>query len=427
MKTLILTTLLLIAALNLKAQTRDLNFYLEQAKVNSPLINKNKNESKIAKLDLAQIRSMLSKPSVNLESSVLFAPIISHDNHSDHFKWISNGADDYTGYDLAVTDGGQYQAFISLKQLLFTNSRLRTYSAKADLSEQINENKTVLTIHELKQLVTCQYILCLQAKMQEENRISLLKEMDEQLQMMRKLVENGIYKQSDFILLQITDQNYQIELKSFQSDYLSNLYDLNLLCGIKDTSKVDLQAIKVQIEPEKITKSNFSVTYQLDSLNLITTQKISEMDYKPQVSLLANAGLNAVYRPSFDRIGFSTGISFSWNIFDGHQRKIQREKSTINLSTLEFEKQNFLNKADMHRNKIIDQIHSLDQQIDLVNGQLKNYEQLLNIYSEELSQGELSVIDFKNLFQDIASKKQEDILLKTKKQILINAYQYWNY
>ena len=427
MKPFVLVLFFLCLSMCLNAQTRNLDFYLEQAKINSPLINKNKNENKIVELDLDQIKSILSKPEINLESSVLFAPILSHDNHSDRLKWISNGADNYTGYDLATTDGGQYQAFISLKQPLFTNSKLQTYSNRTDLSSQINENKIALTIHELKQLVSYQYLLCLKSKMQADNSLSLLSQLDEQLLIMQKLVENAIYKQTDFMLLQIDYQNYEIAYKTSQSEYENNLYDLNLICGIKDTKKVNVQEISFQLEPEIIVNSKFSTSYKLDSLNIIAEQKINELKYKPQISLLANAGLSAVYQPSFDRLGFSTGVSFSWNIFDGHQRKIQREKSAINLNTLDFEKKNFLTQADINRNKLINQIDLLNKRIILINEQLNKYDTLLAVYSKELSQGELSVIDFKNVFKDIASKKQEGILLNMEKQFVINSYNYWNY
>ena len=419
--------MLLVSVFNVNAQVRTLDFYLKAAKINSPLINKSENETKIAQLDLAQLKSRLSKPLISLESSVLFAPIIAHDNSSGRFKWISNGANDYSGYDQAVTDGGQYQAVIAVTQPLFNKTKLQTYSSKTELTKKIDNNAIVLTIHELRQLVTRQYILCLRSEMQKQNKVALLKEMNEQLGIMQKLVEGGIYKQADLILMQIAAQNYQIEIETFQSEYQSSLSDLNLLCGINDTTMVDLQKISLQTAPAIITRSKFITAYKLDSLNLISGQKISELNYKPQINWVTNAGLNAVYRPSLNRIGFSTGLTFSYPLFDGNQRKIQREKTAVHLTAIEFEKQKFLTQTAIEKNKIISQIHFLDQRINRTNDQLKKYDQLLGIYSRELSRGELSVIDYKNVFRDIASKQQENILLKTEKQLLINSYQYWNY
>ena len=427
MKTRLLSLLLLSVFYGLSAQQRDLSFYLDQAKINSPLINKNKNESKIVMLDLKQINSILSKPEVNLISSVMFAPIISHDNNSSHFELVSNGATDYTGYDLALTDGGQYQAVVSVKQPLFTGSRYKTYVNKASISGQINDNNIALTVHELEQIVGYQYILCIKSKMQIDNELSLLKELDEQVKRLQKLVENAVYKHTDLMLLQIEIQNYEAEYKMFQGEYMTNIYDLNLICGIRDTSKVDLRETDFVLKPDIIRNSNFLTAYKLDSLNIIADQSIYDLKYKPQLDLFADAGLFAAYLPYPGRIGFSTGISLNWNIFDGHQRNIQREKSAINLQTIDFEKKNFLTQNDISKNKILNQIESIDQRLLLFEQQADQYDKLYNAYSRELSLGEASVMDFKNLLKDIASKKQETLLLKSERQLLINSYNYLTY
>jgi outer membrane protein TolC len=427
MKNTILLILLLFLPGVLIAQQRDLNFYLEQAKINSPLINKNKNENKIAELDLRQIRSILSKPEVNLEANVLLAPIISHDNNSNHFELTSDGADNYNGYDLALTDGGHYQAYVSVKQPLLTGSQYKIYSNKADISQQINENSIALTIHELEQLVSYQYILCLKSSKQREISFDLVEELKNQLLIMQKLVENAIYKQTDLMLLQIEYQSYEFEYWTFQTEYKNNLYDLNLICGINDKNLVDVQEINFQLKSDILANSQFLTSYKLDSLNIITEQSINELKYKPQISLFADAGLNAAYLPSFNRLGFSSGIAFSWNIFDGNQREIQREKSTINLQTIGFEKKNFITQNDIYKNKILNQINSLDQRLKIIEEQINQYDQLYNAYQKEFSQGEVSVIDFKNVLKDIFAKKQESLLLKMDKQLLINSYNYWNY
>jgi len=229
------------------------------------------------------------------------------------------------------------------------------------------------------------------------------------------------------MLLQIEVQNYMAECKMYQAEYITNLYDLNLICGINDTTKVDLPDMNLILNHENIISSKFSTAYKLDSLNIIADQAINELKYKPQLDLFANAGLNAVYMPAFNRLGFSTGLTLSWNIFDGRQRDIQREKSNVKLQTLEFEKKDFLTRNEISKNNILNQIKTLDQRIILNEQQMDNYNKLYNVYSMELSQGEASVMDFKNLLKDIAAKNQESILLEMEKQYLINSYNYLNY
>ena len=69
----------------------------------------------------------------------------------------------------------------------------------------------------------------------------------------------------------------------------------------------------------------------------------------------------------------------------------------------------------------------LNQRIIFNEHQTDQYNQLYNAYIKELSQGEASVMDFKNLLKDIAAKNQESLLLKMEKQFLINSYNYLNY
>lgn len=424
----IITLLISVLLLNtVQAQKRSLEFYVARAKASSPLINQAQNDTKIAGLDLEQIRRMLAKPEINLEAGALFAPIISHDNNRNRFELVSNGVNSYTGYDMAVTDGGQYQSAVSLRQPLFTGSSFRAYSAKADISRQINDNRITLTAHELENVISHQYLLCLKAKKTAETNQQLLTDLAGQLKLMQKLVENAIYKQSDLMVLQIEYDNFKLNYENALSDFRSNLYDLNLLSGIKDTASVELQEIDPKITNRSGAVSKFITSYRLDSLNINAEQTLSNLKYKPQVNFFANAGMNAVYLPSVNRLGFSTGLSFSWNIFDGHQKNLIREKTIINQQTLDFEKQHFITQQEINENAILKQITSVEKRKTLTNNQLNQYDQLLKVYRAQLAHGEISVIDYKTFLRDLAAKKQELTLLDLEKQALIISYNYWNY
>ncbi|MFA5046873.1 MAG: TolC family protein, partial [Paludibacter sp.] len=166
---------------------------------------------------------------------------------------------------------------------------------------------------------------------------------------------------------------------------------------------------------------------KFDSLNIVSEQSITQLKYKPQLSLFANAGLNAVYVPSFNRLGFSAGLTFTWNIYDGGQRRFELEKSKVNLHTLQFEKDNFITQQEINKNKILNQMNSLKERILIIENQLGQYDKLYEAYQKELSQGQISIMDFKNLLKDITAKNQEKTVLEMEKQVLINSYNYWNY
>jgi outer membrane protein TolC len=427
-KKIVISLMLLIADLFIiNAQERDIDFYIGHAKENSPLINQAENEKKIVSLDLQQMNRILYKPEINVISGFTFSPIITRDDNTRSFHLVSEGATDYIGHDLALTDGGQYQALVSMRQPLLSGSKYRAYVNKADISHQINENNITLTIHELEQVVGYQYLLCIRSLKESENSLSLIRNLKAQYELIQKLVENGVYKQTDLMLMQIELENYNLEYKGYKAEYISNLYDLNLICGISDTIVARLQDVDFKINPKTVVKSMFLAGFKLDSLNILSDQAVNELKYKPQLDLIADAGLNAAYLPYPRRLGLSAGLALTWNIFDGHQKNIQREKSTVNLQTLEFRKSNFMTQNEISRNKILNQINSVKERIMLNEMQTDKYKHLAEAYSKELSLGEASIMDFKNLLKDIAAKNQELLQLRMEKQFFINSYNYLNF
>lgn len=409
------------------AQQYNLNFFIEKAKENSPFIHKNENDKKLIQLDLQQIKTIYSKPEITVEAGILFAPILSHDNLQNQFKWVTKDVTDYTGYDLAATDGGQYQSVVSLQQGLFNGSKIQAFEKKAEIQNQMSDNSIELTIHELENVVSHQYILCLKSEKQAENSLALVTEVEDELQTLQKLVENAIYKQSDLKLLEITRQNYLQEYETFAAEYRNNLYDLNLLCGIDNETEVKIATAEFVRNPEIGSDSRFLTSFLLDSLALSADRHISELKYKPTLNLFANTGMNAVYLPDFNRFGFSSGLTFNWTIFDGNQRDIERKKTEINFETLQFEKQKMIVQNTVQKNYTISQIQSLNKRIDLANTQLEQYTELLKLYKIQMQQAEISVMDYKYLIKEIAAKKQETSLLEMEKQMVINAWNYWNY
>jgi outer membrane protein TolC len=427
MKTYIklVTWILIFSPGYLFAQPRDLNFYIEKAKANSVFIHKSQNEKRIVQLDLDQLKSIYSRPEVTVDASVLFAPIILHQNNTNRFKLVSEeDGSDYSGYALPATDGGQYQALLSIRQGLFNGTKLQKYAEKTDVQMRISDNNIELSVHELENAVKHQYLLCLKAEKQSANNLELVKVVEDELQTMQKLAENAIYKKSDLMLLEITRQNYLQEYETSLADYKNALYDLNLLCGIEDSSDVKIEDVTFRQNPEIISESKFLATFYLDSLALATDLKLSELKYKPQINLFANTGLNAVYVPTLNRFGFSTGVTFSLLLADGNQRGIERRKMEINQQTLGFEKQKTEQQNIIQRHFTQSQITSLDKRISLARKQLDDYNKLLEIYKTQLGQGEISVMDYKYLLKDISEKKQEKLLLEMEKQIVINAYNY---
>ena len=361
-----------------------------------------------------------------MNANVLFAPIISNDNGNTKLEVVSNGATNYYGYDLGISNGGQYQALISVNQPLFTKKHINAYKNQNTVLNQKYTNQITLTKLDLKQTVIHQYILCIQSKKNIENAKGNSQILENQIKEMKPLVTAGILKYIDLKWIELALKNSQIDQERFKSDYETNVNALNLLCGIQTTSIADLDDIELQISKRFSEKSIFTNQFQIDSLAIQSDQKIADLKYLPQVKAFGDTGLNAAYLPKLSRFGFSFGMAITWNLFDGHQQKTKHLQNQIKLENLNYDKEYFINQNTIRKNNLIKQIQSVDKQIVLLNQQLVDYQKLLHLYQVEIKESLVSVIDLKIIIKEIALKKQEKTNVQLAKQILINVYNYWS-
>jgi outer membrane protein TolC len=406
---------------------QDLAYFIEKAKINSPLIQDNKNQSEAAHLEADRLKAFYTKSQVTLTGGYMLAPIVSRDNGKSELVLNSPGAENYSGYDIAASNAGVYQGMINLNQPMFNKVRYETTAEQVLVGALINQNNVQLTAHDLERFITDQYILCLQDYRQAEYLENLVRIISEQKNMVLKLVENGIAKQSDFTLLNIEGKAQQIAFNTFRATYRRDLMDLRVLCGITDTAFQVLPNIDLQLQDDLVT-SQFTERYRLDSLNLMAAQKVFELKYKPMVSLFANGGLNAVYAPTIpNRLGMSAGVNFTLNLTDGKQRGITQQRTAVLMKTTRLYRDFFYNQNSIRKNRILTELKSITERLTLTEDQLKEYQRLLEYYKQELSRGQISVINYITTLKMTAITQRDFVLLKTNREQLVNLYNYWNW
>jgi outer membrane protein TolC len=405
----------------------DLPFYLEAAKQNSPLIHDNKNQEKAVELEAERLKAFYTKAQVTGTGNLMLAPVLNTDNHQSRLEVFPKTATHYLGYDLGASNGGQYQGLVTLTQPLFNSERLLVFQQQVETGRQVNQNTIRVTEHDLEKLVTDQYILCLQDKRQMLFADSLLHLLDDQRSIFKRLVDHSISKQSDLTLLNIeyeTNQNLRL---SYRANYNRDLLDLNILAGVKDTAQVLLPDIHLQVR-EASGASNYLVRYRLDSLNLVAAQHVFELKYKPQVNFFTNAGLNANYAPVLpQRFGFSTGLSLSWNIFDGHQRELTRQKTDVLLKSVSTYRDNFMLQNNLRKVRCLNELRSYTARRQTSQKQMQQYRSLLRSYRKEMMIGQLSILNYIVALKNMTLAQRDALMLDTNEQLLINAYNYWNW
>ena len=408
------------------AQT-DLSFYINQAKENSPLIKDNKNQSEASKAELERLKALYTKPQITFNAGVAVSPIINRDNGKTQFQISPSDATNYTGYDIAASNGGIYQGMLNVNQPLFNAGKLKMASEQVLVANQINLNTIKLSEHDIEKIVGDQYILCLQDLKQTDYIIQLTQIINEQKVVVNKLVENGLLKQSDLLLVSIEQQTQQNTLAMYKSIYRRDLMDLNILCGINDTSLIAINNLDLTIS-SSVSQSNFTEKFRLDSLNLLAAQKNFELKYKPQLSAYANTGLNGVYVPTLpNRFGLSGGLNFSVYIFDGKQKSLNKKKTDILIKSTQSYKSNFITQNTIRKYKILAEISSLNDRIVISINQLKDYKQLLEYYKKEVITGQQSVVAYITTIKNLAALQRDYVLMQSNKLLLINTYNYWNW
>jgi outer membrane protein TolC len=415
----------LFPAMSYAQQTLD--YYIQTAKSNSPLIKDNQFQSEAARLELERLKSVYTKPQVGIVANYLMAPVVANNNGKTSLQLSPGNADSYYGQDAGLTNGGLYQGLVQVNQPLFMKSRFSAIADEAGIGIKINQNNIRLTNFELEKIITDQYILCLQDMHQIDFLTKYINILKDQKELTTKLVNSSVIKLSDLSLLDIELQTQLIAQQTMQASYSKNILDMNVLAGIPDSnSSKKITPLDLFLNNDN-TESSFTEKYNLDISRLVAQQKIFELKYKPQWNLFANGGFNTtdaslIYR----RIGISAGVSFTMTLFDGRQKAINRTRTNFLLQTTQAYKENFLNQNSVRKNNFLQQINAIEERIRLTETQVKEYDKLLGYYKQELIRGQISVINYVNTIKNAIGLEKDFITMQTNRQLLINAYNYWN-
>ncbi len=434
---------LVLSFLSFEATAQNnVNYYTEQAKAFSPLNKDVRNQSKINLLETERLRAQYLKPQITFNAGYTLAPILLYDNNKTRIDLNSQtGSSDYIGLDLGSTNGGNYQALFTVMQPIWASNRFKPLAEQILAGNKINENNIELTSHDIEKSVVDQYIYCLLDLKQADFVSSIIKLIDEQRDIVLKLAAATLAKESDVMLLNIERQKQVINLTAFQNNYRLHFLDLNVLCGINDTTVQTIAPLDSTLDVGHWTLENqnsniqrpmsnirFLEKYRLDSLNALIAQDVFELKYKPQLNLLLNVGLNGNYIPDFPkRFGWSAGLGFSVYIFDGKQKEINRSKTVLAVQTAANYKTSFLSQNGLRMMRIADEVRFLHNRQILLDAQIGEYQKLLFVYHKELVRGQISVLNIVTTLKDLTALQQDFITIQVQQQLLINAYNYWNW
>lgn len=411
-----------------EVQERSLHYYIETAKEHSPLIRDYRNQTEIEQAELERLKVLYTHSRLELNGDYLFVPVISKDGGRAAFKWNAHSATDYYGYDLGESSGS-FHAGVTWTQPLLGRSSYKAAQEQARINTDRTNNRIRMEKHQLERSVTEQYLLCLLDKAQIDFTDSVGTVIDRQMDIIRKLVESGLSKQSDLNLLMIErEANAELHTAACQ-DYHTHLMDLNLLCGIDDVTDVALSDINLPVRLRSDRgPSLFTEQYRLDSLNTAASLRSFNLQYKPKLNLFVNSGLQVGdFSLWYRRFGLSAGVAFSWTIFDGRQKRLKERQAGWQQNTIRNYRENAEYRRNMRIRQCLSELSRYDERERALNSQLARYESVLSDYSREMDAGQVSVLDYITVLRSKIQTEKERLLLRTNRQLVIAAYNYWNW
>jgi len=370
--------LFFVQSLITSGQVRTLDFFLQQGLSNSPLLKDLNNQLRVNFLDSLLIKAN-RLPQINVDGLLNYAPII----HG-------------YGYSEAITNGGNYISVIDIHQPIFNKKAINIQYSGIGLQNQAVVNSTRIAERDLKKTITALYLTSFAIYSQSSFERVLLDRTREEETLLKQLVENGIYRQTDYLSFLVEMQSMELHLIDLQTEYQKAISGLNIICGISDTTdyQLSMPTFQENVSPRPSGFPFFN-RFIIDSLRIQNEKLLIDQAYVPKVDWYTDAGivsndLSVVYK----NFGISFGLSFTVPVWDGNQRKLNYEK----LKATEINRKTY---QDYFRTQFHQQLRQLDQELRRVREliprmqeQMKLAETIIRQDKQLLNTGGISITDY---------------------------------
>lgn len=152
------------------------------------------------------------------------------------------------------------------------------------------------------------------------------------------------------------------------------------------------------------------------------------LQYKPRLDLFVNGGIQVGdFAGWYRHFGWSAGLTFSWTIFDGRQKRWKERQIRLQQSSIRAYKDNSEYQRSMRIRQCLSELSKYDKRERILESQLMQYETVLSDYGKEMNVGQVSVLDYITVLRNRIQTEKDRLLLKTNRQLVIAAYNYWNW
>ena len=388
-----------------------LDFYIDQALQNSPLLKDYQNQVLTGQVDSQIIRASY-RPQVTGSSVNTWAPTLNS-------GW---------GYDQAISNGGQFTTVAAVNKTLIGQKHLDAEYETIRLLSQGIRNSSKVSEQDLKKSVTAQYITTYGDLQQLSFNRDVYALLQKEEALLKDLAEKNVYRQTDYLAFLVTMKQEGLLLRQLEIQFRNDHGTLNYLCGIVDTSATLLDDPRIVLQglPD-ISNSVFFRQFHLDSLKLRNNRSLVDYSYRPKASLYADGGYSSTFAyQGYKNFGMSFGVTVTVPIYDGHQRKMQYSKLAIAERTRSNYKDFFTSQYSQQIAQLRQQLQATEDLIGQIDEQVKYSQALIDVNGKLLGTGDAKIADYIIALSNYLSAKN----LLTQNNItrlqIINQINYWN-
>jgi outer membrane protein TolC len=408
-KYIVSTLLLTFIFLAGSAQNKSLNYFLNLAHQNSPLLKEYQNKLLANRIDSLRLRAGMGTQ-VNAVSNNSYAPVIRG-----------------VGQDEAITNGANIFAALSVSKGVISAGNLQNQLQSIEIQKSSILNPAKISEQDLKRNVTDQYIAVFGWMQQMIFYGELLDLMHKEEVLFKKLTTAGVYKQTDFLTFEVLIQQQELQLVQVRNQYKNGFRSLNYLCGEADTTIFLLEEPSLKLE--KLPELQHSIFYQqfvTDSLSLSTANKQIDFNYQPKLNLFGDIGYNSslVYQP-WKNFGPNIGLNLSIPIYDGRQKKMQHDQIALSEQTRRTYSEFFAKQYRQQINQLLLQLSDNQKYKLYIDKQIAYSQALVEANVKLFQTGEVSVTGYFIAISSLLSTKNLLIQNRNENYQLINQLNYW--
>jgi outer membrane protein TolC len=400
--------LFFIQALN--AQQQDLEYFLNQGLRNSPLLKDYQNRLKLARIDSLRVKAIMGFQ-VNATSTDSYAPVIN--------GW---------GYDEVKTDIANVSVLAGMTKEIIGNDHLKNKYQAVSLQSSSTSVQGSLSEKDLKKSIISQYVLAYSDQQQQALNSDVIAVVRQEEQIVRKLTEKGVYKQTEYLSLLVNLRQQEIRARQSAIRSKTDLELLYALCGMEDTAYINLPEPVLNVTaPTGPHNTLLYRQFELDSLKLVNADRQINFDYRPKLSVYADGGyLSSLSYMPWKNFGLSAGLSLVIPIYNGGQKKMEHDQIAIAEETRADYRNYYNSQYRQQIHMLMDQLASQDPLIGQCKEQMTYAKTLIDANRDLLRTGDVSVTDYLLSVSNFINARNLLIDTMQTRYNLINEINYWS-